>query len=92
MKVVLVKMSELKIGLTSTQKRRISHQNRQHALDHRWSNEKRTLYGVYTFLEISRLQNVLPKVKVVPKQSRIAFEPHQRPSVPVITFATRIIE
>lgn len=50
-------------------------------------NEKGTLYGVYTFLEkYLGCRMYSPKVKVIPKQSRIALGPINDLQVPVITF------
>ena len=50
-------------------------------------NEKGTLYGVYTFLEkYLGCRMYSPKVKVIPKQSRIALGPIDDLQVPVIAF------
>ena len=50
-------------------------------------NEKGTLYGVYTFLEkYLGCRMYSPKVKVIPKQSRIALSTINDLQVPVITF------
>ena len=50
-------------------------------------NEKGTLYGVYTFLEkYLGCRMYSPKVKVIPKQSRIALGTINDLQVPVITF------